>query len=211
MLQTMRKYNPGRLRHVSLHFHSPPVGNDSVAWLRDERRARTLLMDYALHFVDLACMFGDGPWAIDSLRHELNSSGQTELIEGHLTRSGADGGAISAAILLRQGFGPRRARVDYAFQNYSVSLRFFPDTFALSMADDNAWQHKREYAAALKATMRKVVDRVTNRESDQSHALAIAGSFDARSGLMSALTVQRIAPFYDLLFRIADRVYGPQR
>ena len=202
MLQTMRKYNPGRLRHVSLHFHSPPVGNDSVAWLRNERKARTLLMDYALHFLDLACMFGEGQWWIDSLRHELNSSQQTELIEGHLTR-----GKISVAFLLRQGFGPRRARVNYAFQNYSVSLGFFPDTFGLYMADENPWQHKREYAAALKATARKVFDRVTNRESDQSHALAIAGSFDARSGLMQALTVDRIAPFYDVLFRIADRVY----
>jgi hypothetical protein len=89
-----------------------------------------------------------------------------------------------------------------------VSLGFFPDTFGLYMADDNPWQHKREYAAALKATARKVFDRVTNRESDQSHALAIAGAFDARSGLMSALTVDRIAPFYDVLFRIAERVYG---
>jgi acetoin utilization deacetylase AcuC-like enzyme len=76
--------------------------------------------------------------------------------------------------MLRQGFGPRRASVHYVFQNYSVRLGFFPDTFALFMADDNAWQHKREYTASLKATMKKVRDRITGRESDQSHAMALA-------------------------------------
>ncbi|MGB7157532.1 MAG: NAD-dependent epimerase/dehydratase family protein [Tepidisphaeraceae bacterium] len=202
MIRHLRQYNPGRLRHASVHFRSPPVSFDGAAWLRKERAARTLLMDYALHFVDLACMFGDA-WRVDHVRHELNSLGQTELIEGHVT---AD---YSVNFLLRQGFGPRRARVVYEFQNYSVALGFFPDTFVPYMADDNPWLYKREARASRRATFQKVADKMLSRDSDPSHGIMLAGAItQGGARYVEQLRVDRLRPFYDMLFEVGDRVYG---
>lgn len=53
MLDHLRQYNPGKLHHVCAIFQSGPVNKDTAAWLRDERRARSLLVDYGMHRVDL--------------------------------------------------------------------------------------------------------------------------------------------------------------
>lgn len=209
MMAHLAQFNPGCLHHAELQFQSPPAANDSVPWLREERRARTLLMDYAIHFLDIACLFGPGRvgtegtphWKIGDLRHELTSSGQTGLIEGRVQ------GDYSVHFLLRQGFGPRRARVRFSFQNYSVSLGFFPDTFVACMADDNPWIYKAEAAESRRATLRKIVDKLRNRDSDDSHVRLLAG-VAAQSKAVEGLTVGRLAPFYEALFEIGDSVYG---
>jgi nucleoside-diphosphate-sugar epimerase len=200
MTSHLRQFNPGRLRHATVHFRSPPVSNDGAAWLRNERAAGTLLMDYALHFVDIACMFGESAWQIDNIRHEINSQSQTSLIEGHLS------GAYSVSLLLRQGFGPRRARVVFDFENYSTALSFFPDTFAAYMADDNSWLYKREARANFRATVRKVADKLLSRDSDPSHAIVFAGAAD-NAEYVAPLKLERLRNFYQLLFGIAQRVY----
>ncbi|HEX8523541.1 MAG TPA: NAD-dependent epimerase/dehydratase family protein [Tepidisphaeraceae bacterium] len=201
MLSLMEQHNAGRLRHIAVHFQSPPVSNDSAAWLRDERRARTLLMDYSLHFLDLACMFGRGGWKVEHVRHTINSLNQTDVIEGSLTAN------YSVSFLLTQGFQPRRARVMYSFQNYIVSLGFFPDTFAVYMADDNPWLYKQEARESRRATLGKIADKILNRDSDDSHARVIGStmSSDASAG---SLQVQQVAPFYRALFEIGQRVYS---
>ena len=209
MLALLSQFNPGKLRHVSVHFESPPVGNDSVAWLRNERKARTLLMDYAIHFLDLACMFGQGAWRTDGVRYELNGAGETGLIEGRVV---ADN--YSVAFLLRQGFGPRRARLLFNFQNYSTSLGFFPDTFVGYVSNDNPWLYKQESRESRRATLRKIFDRVLNRDSDQSHAAAFAAASDPTDnplGFSRAITIERLKPFYDLLFDIGRIVYEEPR
>jgi predicted dehydrogenase/nucleoside-diphosphate-sugar epimerase len=202
MMAHLRAYNPGRLRHVTLSFRSPPVANDSATWLRNERRARTLLMDYALHFVDIACMFGAEPWRVDTARHELNQNGETSVIEAHLS------GTYSVNLLLRQGFGPRATRVTFEFENHTTNLGFFPDTFTAKMADDNPWQYKEEARSSRKATVRKVLDKLTSRDADQSHARVIAGAAQADGTGIADLRVERLAPFYEVLFDLAERVYG---
>ncbi|MGH7867354.1 MAG: hypothetical protein ACREP9_06885, partial [Candidatus Dormibacteraceae bacterium] len=82
MSDFLRNHNPGELKHVSLHFQSPSVLADSVAWLRSERAARTLLIDYSVHFLDLACMFGRGEWELESCQHQVDQNGHTSLIMG---------------------------------------------------------------------------------------------------------------------------------
>jgi len=59
MLSHIKKYNTGNIK-VDLVFQSPPVLTMAQAGLRNERKANTLLLDYALHFIDLACMFYPG-------------------------------------------------------------------------------------------------------------------------------------------------------
>jgi predicted dehydrogenase len=201
MMSLLETHNPGRLHHVDVDFSSPPVSNDSAAWLREERVARTLLLDYSLHFLDLACMFSSVPWELSNVRFQRNARGQTSVIQG---AAKAD---YSVQFLLRQGFAPRRARMRFTFQNYSVSLGFFPDTFVPYMSQDNAWLYKREARVIARATRRKVFDKLRGKDSDPSHARVFAVAGDTDIAAASSLTLSRVRGFYELLFQISDAVY----
>ncbi len=201
MLAHLERFNAGRLHHVDVTFQSPPVSRD-VPWRRAERRARTLLMDYALHFLDLACMFGTGPWKLGQARHECNRSDQTSLIEGTMVS-----GTYGVSFLLRQGFMPRRCRLFYTFENYGVSLSFFPDTFVPHQTFDSWTLHRREARRNFRATLGKVADKLSGRDRDPSHAWAIGAAL-GHADLAPSIALDRLAAFYRAAFRLAGAVYG---
>jgi len=203
MIEHLRRFNPGRLHHVNLEFQSLPVSGDGAAWMRDERRARTLLMDYSLHFLDLATMFAADEWRPREVRHEIDARGNTSLIEGQL-----ESDRYRVGFLLRQGFMPRRARLTYAFQNYLVSLGFFPDTFVPLMSHDNPSLHAKERRASARATRRKVIDKLTGRDSDPSHAAALLAAGGDDPAGASAIALESLAGFYQGLYALAQQVYG---
>jgi nucleoside-diphosphate-sugar epimerase len=207
MLSLMRRYNAGKLRHVHVHFESAPVANEVAVWMRDERKARTLLMDYAINLLDVACMFGVGEWKARDVRYECDARGQTSLIDGSLV-----GDSYPVSFLLRQGFGIRMARILFNFQNYDISLGFFPDTCVAYMANDNPVTHLSEARSSAVSTYRKVLERLNRSLSDRSHAeviaSAMAGSNTTSGELASAISVDRVAPFYRGMFEVAAQVYG---
>jgi predicted dehydrogenase len=202
-IDTLAKWNPGELHHVNIHFESPPVSASSSPWMRNERVSRTLLLDFSLHFLDLACMFGRGAWKTDNVRYTLNSAGQTAVIDGHIKCD-----TYGVSFLLRQGFGPRRARVLMNFQNYSVSLGFFPDTYVTYMSNDNPWLHKYEKKQSMKATVRKIIDKLTNKESDDSHPIALGAALGALPTYEKCIRMETLAPFYTGMFELSRHVYG---
>jgi predicted dehydrogenase/nucleoside-diphosphate-sugar epimerase len=202
MLAHISTYNPGKLRNVSLIFQSQAVSKDDAVWLRKERQAHTLLIDYALHFLDLACMFGDGPWTVDNVHYELNTLGQTSLIDGRISCN-----TYLVNFLLRQGFMPRKAHLIFTFQNYSVNLRFFPDTFAAHMANDNSWMHKMEARRLRSSTGRKVVDKLFSKDSDLSHAYTYFAVSEGGNELADAISFNRLYDFYDLILKLCGIVY----
>jgi len=201
MFRHLSAYNPGRLHHVSVIFQSAPVAWDPALWLRDERRSRTLLMDYGIHPLDIACLLGRGTPRLKHCRHGLNQKGQTSLIEGLAAFDN-----YSVDFVLRQGLFPRKLRILFTFQNYSVSLGFGPDTFVPQMTDDNFGLSHLDASGAFRSTVRKAVDYLRGKTSDDSHAHAIAGAVSGDAGLLP--TVEAAAPFYRLMFEIADSVYG---
>ncbi len=204
MLSHIKKINTGELIKVDLVFQSPPVTNDSASWLRNERKAKTLLIDYALHFIDLACMFYPGKWNVTNINYTLNESGQTDKISGLLISANG----IEVNLLLRQGFFPRRARVFYTFQNYGIALNFFPDTFTSYMATDNFPIYKSESKNLRKSTIKKVISTLRNRDSDDSHILVYHSVFNSNKVSESSLSVRNLHNFYELLFTISDKVYS---
>ncbi len=201
MLAHLRKYNPGKLHHVSAIFQSGPANKDSAAWLRDERGSRTLLLDYGMHRVDLMCMFGKGKPRLEHCRHELNQQGETSLIEG---MARFENHTIN--FLFRQGLNQRKDRFVFTFQNYSVGLGFYPDIFVPQMADDNFGLSWLETWKALGGTILKVRDKMLNMNSDHSHTQVIQAALFKKPD--HQLTVEKLIPVYDLLFQISHSVYG---
>jgi len=156
MLDHLRQYNPGKLLHVDLLYQSPPVGKHYPAWRRAEREAQTLLMEYSLHYLDVACMFHSGTWEMPQIRHSLNPAGETSLIQGLLSSE-----AYTVSFICRQAISPRRAKLLFTFQNYNIDLGFFPDTFVPYMAPDSPLLYTLEQNASALSTGRKILDKLT--------------------------------------------------
>src|SRR5207248_643471 len=108
---------------------------------------------------------GDGEWKARDIRYECDARGQTSLIDGSLV-----GDSYPVSFLLRQGFGIRMARILFNFQNYDISLGFFPDTCVAYMANDNPVTHLSEARSSVVSTYRKVLERLNGPQSDRSHA-----------------------------------------
>lgn len=203
-LEHIRTFNPGKLHQVELQFQSPSVMKD-VPWRRDERRARTLLMDYSMHFLDLAMMFhgpGNGPWRLASARHEVNRNGHTSLIQGQFQSQ-----TCGVSFMMRQGFFPRRCRIFYTFENYGVALGFFPDTFVAYQTSESWGLYDMESKENFRKTIRKVADKLTNKDSDLSHPLAFCGALGDQR-LAPSMRLDTLEPFYRGLFELAERIYG---
>jgi hypothetical protein len=160
------------------------------------------LTDYGMHFLDLACMFDDRSWRVERARYELNHAGETACIEGTLASP-----SYTVSFLLRQGFQPRRCRLMFTFQNYGVSLGFFPDTFVPFMADDGSGLHAAEARECRRAERSKILDKALGRNTDGSHAhlFALAASNQVKSG---GLGVCELQAFYEVLFALGEKVYG---
>ncbi len=147
-------------------------------------------------------MFGKGAWNLKDIRSDINYQNQTGLIEGRMAS-----GNYHVNFLLRQGFITRRARVTFTFENYLCSLGFFPDTFVPHMSFDSWSLYNMESRANFRATIRKVVDKFTRRESDDSHALAMMAALgdDRLAGSLSLAGLEQV---YRILFKIGREVYG---
>jgi predicted dehydrogenase len=117
MLDYLERFNPGELLSVDLLFQGLPVAMEGSAWLRNERKSRTLLMDHSIHFFDLATMFCEDPLNLVWENHSFDHDGRTAKINGAF-----QSGDVSVNFMVRQGIAPRKARVEYHFQNYSVVL-----------------------------------------------------------------------------------------
>lgn len=202
MIAHLAKFNPGKLLSVDILFQSPSIAKEWRTWTRNERKARTLLMDYSVHYLDLACMFATDGWKLDHSRYELDGTDFTSLIEGRFSSP-----AYSVNFKLRQGFIPRVARLVYTFQNYMTTLTFFPDTFTAQMADDGSSLHKATAKAQGKATRTKIIDKLTKRYSDISHATAFEAAGN-QTQAAEGMTVRSLESYYRALFQLATSVYG---
>ncbi len=205
-LQSLARRNAGELRTVRLQFDSPPIDFDSAAWMRDDARARALLMDYGLHFVDLAWWFSREPMASQHCAVRRNARGQVESIEvfaafaNHTTH-----------LFLRHGARQRQCRIEFVFQNCTHVLSFFPDTFDTLMAQHTFADDTRAAWQGGWATAGKVAEKLGLTAGDASHERVLRGFLDARSGGgIEELSLPALAPFYRNVLTVADGIYGPQ-
>jgi len=200
----LAKHNPGELLETRLHFDSPAVDLDKAAWMRDERQARTLLLDYAIHFLDLAWLLAEGPAEIKHLQVRQNLKGQTAAVSATVKFANH-----ISHILLRQGARQRRCQLDFAFSNYTLVLRFFPDTAVVIHGQHSFADDFRLSAQGLVAMGRKISEKLglTNLEPSHQYLLGSFLGYYRRENIED-LSLHSLRPFYSRLFALAEPVYN---
>lgn len=201
MMAHLRRYNAGQLIHAEVEFQSPPVAWDPALWLRAERRSATLLLDYGIHLLDIAAMFGVGTPSLRHCRYDLNGRGETSLIDGFASFDN-----YTVGFVLRQGLFPRKGIVRFTFQNYSVYLGFSPDTFVAVMADESFGRSLQEAGRQALETGRKALALIRGQDIDRAHDRVLAAVMADTEA--SGIRVTDLEPVYDLLFDVKEAVYG---
>lgn len=190
----------GELLSVNLLFQSPPVRGDASPWIREERRSKSLLMDYSIHFLDLACLFQAGSWKVDALDWLLDQNGDTEVIRGRCSNE-----RYPLTFHLQQGFCTRSCRIEYVFRNYTAVLSFFPDTFHVRMSPDGAGVASIAAMSAWKGTLSKISEKLSKRTADGSHAYCYADLL--ANGEKAEIAMSQLENYYELLFELSERIY----
>ena len=196
----VEEHPTGALLGVNLLFQSPPVRGDASPWIRQERLSKSLLMDYSIHFLDLACMFQAGAWEIDSVDWIADTNGDTEIIRGRCSNK-----SYPLTFHLQQGFCTRTCRIEYVFRNYTAVLSFFPDSFHVRMAPDGGGVTSIAALSAWKGTVDKIAEKLSKRKADGSHAYCYADLL--AKGDSSEVSMDNLEDFYNLLFDLSGRVY----
>jgi nucleoside-diphosphate-sugar epimerase len=197
-------YRSGRLRHVTLRFETPSPFIEKSAWIRQEKKHRILVTDYALHFLDVAWMFFEGPMKILQLKVQDNARGELESVVAYVSFEEGD-----CTLLIRQGGHRREAHVHYAFQNYDAHLRFFPDVFVPTFGDHSTFDDLRLAIRSVSPTVVKIADKLGLTVADRSHDPILAGFLGmSDANLMEEFSAKRLRPFYERLTEFADAAYN---
>ena len=203
MREHMRRFPPGALRAVSLHFETPSPAGEQSSWLRQEWKNRIVLTDYAMHYLDLCWLFCTGEMQIHRCLVAKNDRGELESLSAALSFDGAP-----CDILIRSGGHQRHCIVTHHFQNYSTELRFFPDVFVAMTGGRSLLDDARLAWRGLTSTMSKILEKLGFRVADRSHDIvlaAFAGCGDTAP--LQELSLDSLTPFYQRLTTLADRVY----
>ncbi len=201
----LRRHPSGALRAVTLHYETPSPANEQSAWMKQERRHRILLCDYALHYLDLAWIFCRGEMRLQRCDTSFNDRDELQHVSASMT---FDGG-VTCDILIRSGCHQRQCILTHHFQNYSAELRFFPDVFVPMTGGKGTVTDLLLTLDGLRATGAKILEKLNLHVSDRSHDSVLA-SFAGLGdpAVMGELSVEALRPFYERLTELADRVYG---
>ena len=200
----LQTHNSGELLRCYVTFDSPAVANDGAKWARDERRSRTLLYDYGLHFLDIGVMFGEHYQGVHDVTWSLNQRGETSDISGVIALSN-----YKAYFQLRQAQGTQRTSVEFVFANYVARLTFFPDTLTVLSGRDGFVDRSVEFYQQSKATLQKVADKLSQQDADKSHPLIYQDAYASQeSGHESLTSLAQVARTYQILDDISQIVYG---
>lgn len=202
----LQTHNSGELLRCNVTFDSPPVAGDDAKWARDERRAQTLLYDYGLHFLDLGTMFGEDYLGVRDLSWKINQRGETSDISGVISLSN-----YNTYFQLRQAQGTQRTLIEFVFANYVAKLTFFPDTLGIISGRDGFVDRSVEFYQQGKATLQKVVDKLTKQDADKSHPLVYQDACSSeQTGTDSITSLSQVSRTYQILNDISQAVYGSQ-
>jgi len=177
---------------------------DGARWMRDERRSRTLLMDYALHFLDLALAFSEGATAIRECEFKRNARGETAAIYARLAL-----GNGRLELNIRQGVNERKCQLAFGFQNYTCHLRFFPEAFFATFAKHSVLDDWRVSWAVGRGTWNKLREKAGWGRAEPSHQ-RVLGAFLGyyAEDTIDALQLNRVESSYRTALALEQIIYG---
>ncbi len=205
----LAEHDVGRLVRAQVIFDSPPLEVERARWMRDEKRHRTLLMELAVHPLDLACVVAGEVTDVCelSLSDDRRTGATLAVCATAHTTSGArldlELGLTGAA---------QRAQVTFAFERATCVLDFFPDGFRVlprrSHPLDDLGADAGRLAAALRQRLRPAGDGVPKRalphhEIYRRHLRRLDDPAAADPFSLAA-----VAPTMRSLFRLGELVYG---
>jgi predicted dehydrogenase len=111
---------------ATLRFHSGSLFDEPVRWVREERKYKVLLFDWAYHFVDLALLFLGPVQELRFVDAEEDNLGLRYVVFGTLHRNGARG-----LFELKIEASSCRTELELAGEGRTLMLEFFPNGFRL--------------------------------------------------------------------------------
>lgn len=200
----LKQHPSGALRGVTLHYETPSPANEASPWMKQERKHRILLCDYAMHYLDLTWLFCAGEMRVHRCGVNFNDRDELETLSAAMSFSG-----VPCDVLIRSGCHQRQCIITHHFQNYSAELRFFPDVFVPYVGGKGTVDDLKLGVAGLASTGGKVMEKLGLRVADLSHDMVLkAFTGDGDPAVMSELSLASMMPFYARLTTLADMVYA---
>lgn len=202
------EHDPGRLLHAQLEFHSPRLERERARWMREEKRHRILLMELAVHLIDLVCVVGG------ELTEVLDLSAVDDRRSGNtLTVSAATLSEQGARVDLKLDLSgiAARSQIVFSFERTTCVLDFFPDGFRIlprrtNPVDDFA-SDARRFAAAVGSRLRTCRNGVPVRALPHHEIYRRHLARLAEPGLSDPFSLEAVGPTMHSLFRLGDLLY----
>ncbi len=207
----LAEHDVGRLLRAQVVFHSPRLERERARWMREEKRHRILLMELAVHLIDLVCVVGG----------ELTDVLDLSVVDDRRTGNTL---SVSAATLSEQGARidldldlsgvAARSQIVFSFERATCAVDLFPDGFRIlprraNPVDDLA-SDARRFAAALSPRLRRrrhgvPVRALPHREIYRRHLGRLS-----QPGRPDPFSLEAVGPTMRSLFLLCDAVYPPR-
>jgi predicted dehydrogenase len=206
-LSAMRKGHLGDIVAVNLKFRSGPLFDDPARWRRNEREHRTLLFDYAIHFVDIAMLFLGPLRSFQFVDADVDSAGIQRVLFGTLHQSGARG-----VFDLMVDAASTSTEIEVLGESVGLSLQFFPQGFRMLPSRDNPLHRSIAEGRRLIAYAREtLVDKLVRPKCPhraRSHADLFRAFVGALGGVRpNPVSGKEILQTIHLLDEVACRSY----
>ncbi len=201
-------HDVGPLVDAQVGFRSPPIQSQKARWMRDEKANRVLLLEMALHLLDLVFVVGGG---IEAVRHAI----VVDDLRGHQTLSFKGVAELEHGATLRFELDVagrnRLFQVVLTFERATCLLDFYPDRFRVlptryDPLADIASDLGRLLGAVgqrLRAVGAELPPRALPHHAIyREHLAALDGTARLRG-----FSLEAVAPTMTSLFRLADALY----
>lgn len=168
-LEVLRSGALGDVVSVSARFRSGPLFSDHSPWRWQERDNRTLLFDWALHFVDLALLFLGPLTSLRFVDADIDGVGLQRVMFGTLHETGARG-----LFDLMLDAASASTEIEVLGESAGLSLQFFPPGFRMLPRRDTPVHRSlaegQRTLSYLSQLARQKLGRVVCPEPAASHA-----------------------------------------
>jgi predicted dehydrogenase len=196
----------GDIVSVSVRFRSGSLFDEPVKWMRQEQRHRTLLFDFAYHYIDLALLFLGPVSSLRFVEAETDSLGLQSVVFGTLHQHGARG-----FFELMLDASCCRTEIEVLGESCGLTLDFFPDGFRmLPRRDTPLHRGIADARQCFQFALHRVKQRLPRSISYRvlPHARVFRAFVNAlRQGGVTPVPRAEVQQTISLLSEVAERAY----